>query len=103
MPEGRSGSTFGADRCSPPEHNLRRTSAVILTTRPTSSLLTPSALGHMEHEHSDIIILLISGQHPFNQVLKEPIGMPDHLRRRLARDREQFVKTAVQAALAVLY
>jgi hypothetical protein len=56
----------------------------------------------MQHEHGDIVILFISGQHPVNQVFQKAVGMPDHLRRCLAGDGEQLIQAGIETAGAVL-
>jgi hypothetical protein len=67
-----------------------------------SSRPSPVVLGHVQHEHGDIVILFVSSQHPVDQVLEKAAGVPDHLWRSLARYREQFVQARIQPAHAVL-
>ena len=70
---------------------------------PASCFPSLFALWHVQHQHGDVVILFISGQHPVNQVFQEPVGMTDDIWRRLAGDSEQFVQSRVQAPHAVLY
>ena len=53
--------------------------------------------GHMQHEDGDVVVLLVTGEHPVNQVLQQPGRVLNHSWPGLRRHCDQFVEPSVQA------
>ena len=52
-----------------------------------------TACWYVQYEHRDIVVLLVTSEHTFYEVLKEPFGMGQYVRIGAGGHRGQFVKT----------
>ena len=49
----------------------------------------------MHNEHRYIVVLLVTSEHTFNQILEKPFGPGQHVRIGTCGDRRQFLQTCV--------
>src|SRR6266480_4176981 len=93
----------------PPTHHHRLRPGVTCTPPPRPPPLkhppNSSRTGrrHVHDEHRDIVVLLVTSEHTFHQVLEEPFGAGQQFFVRPGGHRRQLFETRVQTTIPVLY
>ena len=68
---------------------------------PTDSPWT--ARRHVHDQHRDVVVLLVTSEHTFNEVLEEPLGPRQQVLIGPCGHRSQLLKTRVKTTIPVLY
>src|SRR5256886_7284906 len=92
----------------PPTHHHRLRPGVTCTPPPGPPPLKPlnsslTARRHVHDQHSDVVVLLVTSEHTFHQVLEEPFGAGHQFFVRPGGHRRQLFETRVQTTIPVLY
>src|SRR6266851_258626 len=70
---------------------------------PQLSRVDPLDIKHAEGKHGDVVILLVSGEHPAHKEADQGVRVVGYLLRCLRRHLDKLIETRVEAALAVLH
>src|SRR6266702_4469297 len=86
----------------PPTHHHRLRPGVTCTSPPGPP--SPwTALRHVHDQHRYIVVLLVTSEHTFNEVLEQPFGTGQQILVGPCRHRSQLLQTRVQTTIPVLY
>src|SRR5690242_18098040 len=93
----------------PPTHHHRLRPGVTCTPPPrppppkTPRDSSRTGRRHVHDEHRDVVVLLVTSEHTFHEVLEEPFGAGQQLLVRPGGHRGQLFETSVQTTIPVLY
>src|SRR5712691_9344424 len=85
----------------PPTHHHRLRPGVTCTSPPGPPSLW-TALRYVHDQHRDVVVLLVTSEHTFNEVLEQPFGTGQQVRIGPRGHRSQLFKTRVQTTIPVL-
>src|SRR2546429_6655621 len=93
----------------PPTHHHRPRPGVTCTPPPEPPPLkhprnsSRTARRHVHDEHRDVVVLFVTSEHTFHEVLEEPFGAGQQFVVRPGGHRRQLFETRVQTTIPVLY
>src|SRR5204863_8064942 len=93
----------------PPTHHHRLRPGVTCTPPPgpptpeTPPDSSRTGRRHVHDEHRDVVVLFVTSEHTFHEVLEEPLGAGHQFFVRPGGHRRQLFETRVQTTIPVLY
>src|SRR6202035_3199534 len=86
----------------PPTHHHRLRPGVTCTP-PPAPLSRWTARRHVHDQHRDVVVLLVTSEHTFNEVLEQPFGPGQQVLIGPCGHRSQLLKSRVETTIPVLY